>query len=243
MRRENYSWWLARISHHIEQFDILRIDHFRGLESAWVIDAACETAVDGHWEQMPGDELLSRIHQDIGHLPIVAEDLGIITPEVRALRKKYHLPGMAVLQFGFDEFQDNPHKPQNIQQDAVVYTGTHDNDTTKGWFNCLNEDDKKYVLQTLRLNGHGENNGQIDEDSADNVLEKLIDDAMYSQASLCILPMQDCLHLGAEARMNTPGTTNGNWQWSFSWEQINAEIAADLRLRIEQAGRLVEHDG
>jgi len=132
---------------------------------------------------------------------------------------------------------------QYILQDAVAYTGTHDNDTTKGWFNCLNKDDKKYILQTLRLHGHDGDNDQIAEDSADNVLEKLIDDAMYSEASLCMLPMQDCLHLGSAARMNTPGTTHGNWQWSFSWEQINDNIATDLRLRIEQAGRLVEHDG
>ena len=243
MRREHFSWWLARISHHVDQFDLLRIDHFRGLESAWVIDAESDTAIDGHWEKMPGDELLSRIHEDIGHLPIVAEDLGIITPAVRALRKKYHLPGMAVLQFGFDEHEDNPHKPHNIQEDAVAYTGTHDNDTTKGWFNSLGESDKNYVLQTLDLHGYGPDSGSIDEHTADRVLEKLIDDAMYSKASLCMLPMQDCLYLGSEARMNIPGTTQGNWQWSFSWEQVSDDMAADMRLRIEQSGRLVKYDG
>jgi len=243
MRRENFSWWLARVSHHLDEFDLLRIDHFRGLESAWVIDAACDTAVDGHWEKMPGDELLSRIHQDIGHLPIVAEDLGIITREVRALRKKFRLPGMAVLQFGFDEHQDNPHKPHNIEEDAVVYTGTHDNDTTKGWFNSLSKDDKNDVLKSLDLRGYGRDDSPDDDNAADHVLEKLIDEAMYSKASLCILPMQDCLHLGSEARMNTPGTTHGNWQWSFSWEQIGSDLAADMRLQIEQAGRLVTYNG
>ncbi|MGB5584476.1 MAG: 4-alpha-glucanotransferase [Gammaproteobacteria bacterium] len=240
MRRENYSWWLARISHQMKQFDLLRIDHFRGLESAWVIDASCDTALDGHWEKMPGDELLTKIHEDIGHLPIVAEDLGIITPEVRALRKKYHLPGMAVLQFSFDEHEDNPHKPHNIKEDAVVYTGTHDNDTTKGWFNSLNENDKNYVLQSLDLHAYGENNGQLHERAADRVVDKLIDDAMHSKASLCMLPLQDCLHLGSEARMNTPGTAHGNWQWTFSWEQISSDIAAEMKLWVEQSGRSVE---
>jgi 4-alpha-glucanotransferase len=240
MRQENFSWWLARINHHLDEFDILRIDHFRGLESSWVIDASCDTAVDGHWERMPGDELLSRIHEDIGYLPIVAEDLGIITKEVKALRKKFRLPGMAVLQFGFDEHHDNPHKPHNIEEDTVVYTGTHDNDTTKGWFNSLNKDDKNYVLQTLDLHGYGHNTGSDEEGVADQVLEKLIDNAMYSKASLCMLPMQDCLHLDSEARMNVPGTIHGNWSWSFDWEQVSDDMAADMRLRMEQANRLVK---
>ncbi len=243
MRRENYSWWLARISHQIDQTDLVRIDHFRGLESAWVIDAACDTAIDGHWEKMPGDELLTRIHQDVGHLPIVAEDLGIITPEVRALRKKHHLPGMAVLQFGFDEHEDNPHKPHNIDEDTVAYTGTHDNDTTKGWFNSLNDSDKKYILETLDLRGYSIDSSQSNADTADQVVDKLIDDALYSKASLCVVPLQDCLHLDSDARMNTPGTAHGNWEWSFTWDQIDVEMTADMRIRVEQSGRLIRKDG
>jgi 4-alpha-glucanotransferase len=240
MRQENYAWWLERINHQLQEFDILRIDHFRGLESAWVIKASCDTAIDGHWEKMPGDELLGKICEDAGHLPIVAEDLGIITPEVTALRKKYHLPGMSVLQFGFDEHEDNPHKPQNIKQDSVVYTGTHDNDTTKGWFNGFDDDVKKYILQTLKIYDTERHAGQIQESNADLVVDKLIDIAMNSQASLCIIPMQDCLHLGSEARMNTPGTVDENWQWSFEWEQIHDDMAADLRLRIETAKRSIK---
>ena len=240
MRQENYGWWLSRIDHHLQEFDLLRIDHFRGLESSWVIDAACETAIEGHWQKMPGDELLTRVHQDAGRLPIVAEDLGIITPEVTALRKNHGLPGMAVLQFGFDEHQDNPHKPQNIQQDTVVYTGTHDNDTTKGWFQGFDRDVKNYILQTLNVNTSGQY-ADVDSDlTADLVVDKLIDNAMNSQANLCMIPMQDCLHLGSEARMNTPGTIEGNWLWSFTWEQIHDDIAADLRLRIESANRLAK---
>ncbi len=240
MRRENYAWWLSRVNHHLEEFDLLRIDHFRGLESAWVIDAACETAADGYWRRMPGDELLTKINEDAGHLPIVAEDLGIITPEVTALRKKHNLPGMSVLQFGFDEHQDNPHKTQNIMQDSVVYTGTHDNDTTKGWYQSFDLDVKNHILQTLNINSTGQYADQESDRTADLVVDKMIDNAMNSQASLCIIPMQDCLHLGSEARMNTPGTIEGNWLWSFTWEQINNDIAADMRLRIETANRLAK---
>ncbi|UCB55723.1 MAG: 4-alpha-glucanotransferase [Thiotrichales bacterium] len=238
MRQENYAWWLSRINHHLQEFDLLRIDHFRGLESAWVIDAACETAVDGYWHRMPGDELLTKINEDAGHLPIVAEDLGIITPEVTALRKKHNLPGMSVLQFGFDEHADNPHKPNNIHQDSVVYTGTHDNDTTKGWYQGLDLDVKNDILQTLRIHSSGDHADPEGEGTANLVVDKLIDNAMNSQASLCMIPMQDCLHLGSEARMNTPGTIEGNWLWSFSWEQIHDDIAADMKLRIETANRL-----
>ena len=186
---------------------------------------------------MPGDELLARIHEDAGHLPIVAEDLGIITPEVTALRKKYKLPGMSVLQFGFDEHEDNPHKPRNIKEDSVVYTGTHDNDTTKGWFNGFDEDVKKYIMQTLNIPQTEQH--PVDADStADLVVDKLIDNAMNAQASLCMIPMQDCLHLGSEARMNTPGTAEGNWQWVFKWEEVSPDLAADMRLRIETAKRI-----
>ena len=238
MRRENYAWWLSRINHQLQEFDLLRIDHFRGLESAWVIEAACDTAIEGYWEMMPGDELLAKIYEDAGHLPIVAEDLGIITPEVTALRKKYKLPGMSVLQFGFDEHADNPHKPQNINEDSVVYTGTHDNDTTKGWFNSFDEDVKKYILKTLNVPSFDHYAEQANERGADLVVDKLVDNALESHASLCMIPMQDCLYLGSEARMNTPGTIEGNWQWSFQWQQIPDDMAADMRLRIESAKRL-----
>jgi 4-alpha-glucanotransferase len=237
MRRENFAWWLSRINHHLQEFDFVRIDHFRGMESAWVIEAGCETAIDGHWEKMPGDELLARIYEDAGHLPIVAEDLGIITPEVTALRRKYNLPGMSVLQFGFDEHSDNPHKPQNIKEDSVVYTGTHDNDTTKGWFNGFDENVKKYILQTMNIPLTEQHTVHADS-TADLVVDKLIDSAMNAEASLCMIPMQDCLHLGPEARMNTPGTVDGNWQWAFKWEEVSPELAADMRLRIETAKRI-----
>jgi 4-alpha-glucanotransferase len=263
MRADNFSWWKSRVHHHLEQFDLVRIDHFRGLEAAWVIDASCETAVDGQWIKMPGDELLSAIKMSLekcyNQLPFVAEDLGIITAEVTALRKKYQLPGMSILQFGFDEFEDNPHKPQNIKEDTVVYTGTHDNDTTKGWFNSLEDHVKNHVLSVLNLpldDAADENIGQADMapdrsscwydnvDLADLVVERLVDNAMHSRAEICIIPVQDCLHLDSSARMNTPGTTTGNWQWRFQWEQIEHQHDSSrmkkMRMRNENSQRLVD---
>ena len=198
-----------------------------------MIDAASETAIDGHWQKMPGDELLAAIRATEGHLPIVAEDLGIITPEVTALRRKYHLPGMSVLQFGFDAFDDNPHKPKNIETDRVVYTGTHDNDTTRGWFGHLDGETQRHVLQALEI-------APATENIEDRVVDRLVDKALDCRASLCILPLQDMLHLGSEARMNTPGTTNGNWRWTFRWEQLDSKIVSQMRQRIELADRLVQ---
>jgi 4-alpha-glucanotransferase len=145
---------------------------------------------------------------------------------------------MSILQFAFDEFDDNPHKPKNITEDTVVYTGTHDNDTTKGWFNSLEDHVKKYILQTLKLS-----TDNLTTTAADIVVEKMIDEAMDSQAIICIIPFQDCLHLGTEARMNVPGTTTKNWQWQFQWQQIDQQYDSSqikkMRLRNEQAHRLV----
>jgi len=261
MQEDDFTWWKARIKHHLEQFDLLRIDHFRGLESAWMIDASCETAVDGRWQKIPGDALLASLQEDGKQLPFVAEDLGIITPEVIALRKKYNLPGMSILQFGFDEFDDNPHKLKNIEEDKIVYTGTHDNDTTKGWFNSLDDHVKDIVLQTLNMpttDTFDSNNLDIYKpdvnyscwhdtvDVADIVVEKMVDNAMQSPARICIIPVQDCLHLDSEARMNIPGTTEGNWTWRFQWEQVEHQHDSSrmkkMRLRLANAQRLVKEE-
>ena len=234
MQAENFDWWLQRMSYHLEIFDIVRIDHFRGLEASWVINASCDTAIDGVWKKMPGDSLLAAIRDKIGHLPIVAEDLGIITPEVTALRKKFHLPGMSVMQFGFDAFEDNPHKPKNIELDRVVYTGTHDNDTTRGWFNHLPDDTKAHVLSVLGIKPEG-NTAEL----ANAVVDRMIETAMNTRGSLFIIPMQDVLHLDSSSRMNTPGTVDGNWQWSFQWQQIQSKVIYTMRELIEKSGRLV----
>jgi len=226
MQSDGFCWWKARIEHHFAWFDIVRIDHFRGLQAAWVINADCETAVDGHWQEAPGSALLQQIQEHIGQLPLVAEDLGVITEEVVALRKQFHLPGMAVLQFSFDAFDDNPHKPQNIQTDTVVYSGTHDNDTSLGWFNSLSEHEQQHVMQVLQIS------------DANHVVPALLEQASASQANLSILPLQDLLGLGSEARMNTPGTTDGNWLWQFCWDQINSGMSERLKQISIQNNRL-----
>lgn len=225
MHDHGYIWWLQRLQHHFQWFDLVRIDHFRGLEAAWMIDAECETAVEGHWEKAPGDALLSLLQQQMGSIPLVAEDLGTITSEVTALRKQFNLPGMSVLQFAFDGFEDNPHKPANITIDRVVYTGTHDNNTTLGWFQSLEADVQQHVLGTLDI------------EQADDIVDGMIKAAMNSQAILSMFPLQDILGLDADARMNIPGDTGDHWQWRFDWSQITSDIAPYLKEMTRHANR------
>lgn len=238
MKDEHYAWWLQRMEYHLEMFDTVRIDHFRGLQASWVIAADCATAVDGHWQLMPGDELLTALQKHLGALPIVAEDLGIITPEVTALRKKFQLPGMSVLQFGFDIYEDNPHKPQNIVADKVVYTGTHDNDTTRGWYESLVPDVQRQVLERLSI----VNNTDDMAARSHTVVDKMIETAMSSAASLCMIPLQDIMCLDTSARMNIPGTIEGNWAWSFQWRELEEVSLSNLRQIIEKSGRLVSYE-
>ena len=228
MQADGFGWWKARLRHKLEWFDCLRLDHFRGLQASWMIPASAETAVEGHWQAVPGEALLAALREALGGLPILAEDLGVITPEVEALRQGFGLPGMAVLQFAFDAFEDNPHKPWNIGPDRVVYTGTHDNDTTLGWYQGLDPEARRHVSGVL---GSAED--------AMSVLQTMIDTALDTRAGLAMFPMQDLLGLGSEARMNVPGEAEGNWNWRFDWAQIEAAGArlARLRERIEQTGR------
>ncbi len=225
MQLDDFGWWMQRFEHHFDTFDIVRIDHFRGLESVWMIPESSPTAIDGFWQKTPGDMLLSTLGNRIGDLPLVAEDLGFITPEVVALRKKYGLPGMAVLQFGFDAFDDNPHKPKNIHSDTVVYTGTHDNNTTLGWYQSLDADVQQHVRAVLGISAE------------QDIVDTLIDVALDTPACLAILPMQDLLHLGEEARMNQPGTVENNWKWRFDWEQMTGSLVEKTRERLLTAGR------
>ena len=226
MRNKEFKWWLNRLRNHFSLFDLVRIDHFRGLEAVWVIPAECETAVDGEWQKVPGEELLQHLKQEMGELAIVAEDLGIITPEVNEMRLKYHLPGMSVLQFSFDAFSDNPHKPENITYDRIVYTGTHDNDTTLGWFNSQKDDVQNHIMNKLGINDPAQ------------VTDSMIDAALNCAGQLVIIPFQDLLHLGSEARMNIPGISENNWTWKFQWEQIPENLAIKTHQRLENSGRL-----
>ncbi|WP_299874676.1 4-alpha-glucanotransferase [uncultured Cocleimonas sp.] len=230
MRQDDFKWWMQRLKNHFSLFDLVRIDHFRGLEAVWVIPSDCETAIDGEWQKVPGEELLQHLKQEMGSLAIVAEDLGIITPEVNALREKYELPGMSVLQFSFDGFTDNPHKPENITYDRIVYTGTHDNDTTLGWFNSQDTETQNHILDVLQLT------------DPNKITERLIEVAFNSSGQLAIAPIQDILNLGSEARMNVPGISDDNWTWKFDWDQITKSIVNKTREQLEKAGRLYKTD-
>jgi 4-alpha-glucanotransferase len=213
--KNGFSWWIDRMKTQLEIFDILRIDHFRGLEAAWEIPAYEETAVNGYWVKAPGKALLRAIKKELGSIPLVAEDLGIITSEVEKLRDEFHLPGMKILQFAFGGDANNPYLPDQYIKKCVVYTGTHDNDTTVGWLQKLSEDERRYIYDYLgspSLSLHC----------------ALIHAALGSVANMAIIPMQDILELGPEHRMNIPGTTTDNWKWRFQWDQLTHERAARL---------------
>ena len=228
MQDNGFAWWLARMQRQFELFDLVRIDHFRGLAAVWMIEASCETAVDGHWQETPGDALLATLADRFTDLPIVAEDLGIITEEVRNLRRKYRLPGMSVLQFAFDHFDDNPHKPANITPDTIVYTGTHDNDTTVGWFDHLEAHEKDFVFEVLGV------------PPTQEIAPLMVETAMQSHGDRAIAPLQDFLGLGTEARMNTPGVSEGNWGWRYEWDMLTDQLSAQIRDLVSASGRL--HD-
>lgn len=223
MRKDDYRWWRRRLEFQLERFDLLRIDHFRALEAYWSVPAHAQSAKEGAWVPGFGDELLSLLDTN-GALPLVAEDLGMITPAVRDMRDRYGLPGMAVLQFGFDGSPDNPHLPQNVAEYSVLYTGTHDNDTLAGWYASLDDGTRGYVADALGA----------DPQSLPGDCLRI---AMQSAARLVVVPLQDLLGLGGEARMNTPGVARGNWSWRFSWEQIDESLAQDVRRLILQTDR------
>jgi 4-alpha-glucanotransferase len=220
MAGDGYRWWIRRFEGQLDLFDLIRIDHFRGFESFWEIPADRPDAAQGRWVEGPGERLFDAVEARFGGLPFVAEDLGMITPAVLALRDKYGLPGMKVLQFAFDGSPDNPYLPHNHQPNCVVYTGTHDNDTTLGWYQTLSPQSRAFALEYLGAPGEA-------------MPWPLIRCAMESVAEFAIVPMQDVLGLDGSHRMNVPGTSEGNWRWRFTWDQVPAELASRLR-RITQ---------
>lgn len=221
---QDYGWWVDRFKTQLELFDLLRLDHFRGFEKYWEIPADADTAIDGHWVAGPGGKLFDRLRQVFGTFPLVAEDLGIITPEVDALRLAYGFPGMKILQFAFEGGEDNPYLPHNHERLSVVYTGTHDNDTTLGWFDGLDEAGRENVSRHL-------------DRYRQDMPWMLIEAALDSVATLAVFPLQDLLSLGSSDRMNTPGTTENNWRWRFSWSQVEPQLAAQLHELIQRYGR------
>ncbi len=225
MEQEGFSWWLERFSLLFSLFDLVRVDHFRGFEAAWHIPAGSETAENGRWVKGPAERLFDTVQQKFSELPILAEDLGVITPEVLALRDRYSFPGMKILQFAFDEKLDDRDLPHNHITNGVVYTGTHDNDTTAGWYAARTESE---IVEMSSYLGTPPGDGTRD----------LIRAALMSVANTAIIPLQDILGLGSHARMNIPGTPYGNWEWRFTWEMLPADLASSLHTQLKRYGRI-----
>lgn len=226
MAEDGFAWWRQRVARQREIFDLVRIDHFRGFEAAWHVPADAPTAKDGAWVPSPGREVLSALVEVAGEGHLVAEDLGTITREVEELRQEFAMPGMKILQFAFNGDDDNPYRPARHGEQSVVYTGTHDNDTTLGWWESIGEDERATARSFL-----------IDPDEA--MPWALIRLAMASTARLAVVPAQDLLGLDSASRMNTPGTAEGNWSWQAGEELFDPALAGRLRSLVEEHDREV----
>jgi 4-alpha-glucanotransferase len=224
LAESGFVWWLERFRRNFELADLVRIDHFRGFEACWVIPAAEATAVNGAWEKIPGEALFEALVAAFGEAPIVAEDLGVITPEVEALRDRFNLPGMKILQFAFGSGPENPYLPHNLPRRCVLYSGTHDNDTTLGWWQSLTRAERSAVRAYV---GPG----------SEEMPWALIRLALASVADLCVFPLQDILGLGSEARLNTPGRAQGNWGWRLLPGTLGTGIADHLAEACRVYGR------
>lgn len=225
MRACGYDWWIKRIGQQFTLYDYVRIDHFRGFEAYWEVPYGEKTAINGKWVKGPGKELFLAMQNAIGEkLPIIAEDLGVITPEVEELRDAFEFPGMKVLQFAFDSDAMNPFLPHMCTENSVCYTGTHDNDTTRGWYNNASDYTKKHCAEYLRLGN-------------DDIVWTMIAAALSSTARMAIIPFQDLLGLDSSGRMNIPSVAGGNWSWRCRQEDFNEELAARLAGLTELYGR------
>lgn len=224
MQADGFRWWVQRVRHELQRFDLLRLDHFRGLVATWSIPEWATSARDGEWCDAPGRELLTTLEREWGALPLVAENLGEITPEVEKLRRDFGLPGMHVFQFAFDGLPDNPHRPGNHEEQGVAYTGTHDNDTTLGWFRSLAPEVRRAVLAET---GGSEN----------DMPWPAIQSVLRSRARLAVVPMQDYLSLDTAHRMNRPGVAEGNWRWRLEPGDLTERLAERIRESVLEAGR------
>jgi 4-alpha-glucanotransferase len=222
--RDGYAWWAERVRRSFELVDLLRIDHFRGFAACWEIPAGEATAVSGRWVPGPGEALFKAIAKALGPLPIIAEDLGVITPDVEALRRKFGFPGMRILQFAFAGDATDRYLPHNHEPDTVVYTGTHDNDTVAGWWAKASDHERHFARGYLATDGH-------------DMPWTMIRAAMSSVADTAVHPMQDVLALPSECRMNLPGQGQGWWSWRFQWSQVHPWHADRLAELVRLYGR------
>jgi len=223
MEKDEFGWWRRRIANVLKLVDIVRIDHFRGFDKFWQIPGDAPSAQKGKWVKAPGEKFFKTLKKHLGELPIIAEDLGLITKSVTELRDKFNFPGMKILQFAFGKGMEKKFLPHNFVKNCVVYTGSHDNDTTCAYFEkAKNENSDIYQHAQRYLNYYG-----------DDMTFQLIRTAYASSADTVILPMQDILNLGGEARMNFPGTLGNNWTWRFTWDQVQPELAEKYRSLAE----------
>jgi 4-alpha-glucanotransferase len=222
---DDYQWWIERVRQTFDLVDIVRIDHFRGFVDYWEIPAAEPTAMQGRWRPGPGAAFFDALRNALGDLPVIAEDLGIITPQVGALRRAFALPGMRILHFAFSDGPSNPYLPHNHEPDTVVYTGTHDNDTSSGWWEAADSETRDYVQRYLASDGR-------------SIHWDLIRAACASVADTAIYPFQDILGLDGAHRMNFPGKESGYWAWRFNWSMVHAHHARQLAQWCHQYGRI-----
>jgi len=219
MQSSNFKWWKQRFNTQLELFDMIRIDHFRGLQACWYIPADDETAINGEWIEVPGQQMIAELFTAFSDMPLVAEDLGVITDEVIALKNRFDLPGMKVLQFAFDGNSHNPHLPHAHLPNDVIYTGTHDNDTTLGWLQNADNYNAAFFSDYTATRNLNDN----------EMLLCMIRLAMASVSFLCVVPLQDILKLDSQARMNMPGTLGGNWHWRFEWSQFDVDFNQQIQ--------------
>jgi 4-alpha-glucanotransferase len=230
LRESGYRWHISRLRSLLAHVDMIRLDHFRGFVAAWHVPAGAATAKSGEWVEGPGAEFFRAVEKDLGALPFIAEDLGMITPDVHTLRDQFHLPGMRVLQFAFDGNPNNPYLPHNYVTNTVVYTGTHDNPPTRSWFEDLPDGQRQNFWKYLK-----EPPGTSGE-----VASRLMDLAWSSPAALAMAPLQDLLNLGKEARMNVPGRAEGNWRWRSTPDMMSSMAFERLRNLTRASNRLAQ---
>lgn len=224
MKANGYQWWTQRLSAALELAHVVRLDHFRGFQAYWEIPAGEETAVKGRWVEGPGADLLGTLRERLGGLPIIAEDLGLITPEVTALRDQFDLPGMKVLQFAFDGDETHPFLPHNYPEHCVAYTGTHDNDTVRGWYQTAPEHERDFARRYLSVSG-------------EDIAWDMIRAVWRSKAVWAVAPLQDFLSLHSGARMNYPGRMEGNWTWRVRPDQITEDLLSRIFALNRDTGR------